>query len=103
MTTKTLNQIASVSFYNELEKIAVAKPTVRNVKRILQLGLDEMSKRDMRSKTMGGKILNFLKEYRSPMISGTIGGALASIPPLVLHNKNTQPYVLFQLVKPQGE
>jgi len=97
-----MNSEVMKSFSNNMEKTS-ASADVRTVKRILRLGLHEMAKREFANKTIGGKVLNLLKEYRSPLISGAIGGTFATVPSLILQKKNRQrPYVLFQLTRPNN-
>jgi len=96
-----MNSEVMKSFSSHMEKTSSAD--VRTVKRVLKLGLREMEKRELAKKTFGGKVLNLLKEYRSPLISGAIGGTFATVPSLILQNKNRQrPYVLFQLTRPNS-
>jgi len=88
---------------HKLEKRAAKSPNMRDIKKVLTAGVDEIKRREISGKSIGQKALGFLKEYRQPLLTGGVGGSAAMLPYWLSKGKKKQPqYVLFQMAQPKA-
>jgi hypothetical protein len=74
------------------------KGQLSDAKKILEAGMEELNRRQMKNATVGQKVVSFLKEYKNPLLTGAAGASTAAIPYFVNKSNARRPqYVLFQV------